>query len=36
MKLDSFEGIETKGKNLILVDHLLGIGGSIMAAKDLG
>jgi adenine phosphoribosyltransferase len=35
MKLDSFEGIETEGKKVILVDDLLGMGGSIMAAKNL-
>lgn len=35
MKDDAFEGIETKGKQVILVDDLLGMGGSIMAAKGL-
>lgn len=35
MKTDAFEGIETKGKKVILTDDLLGMGGSIMAAKDL-
>jgi len=35
MKTDAFEGIETKGKKVILVDDLLGKGGSIMAAKSL-
>lgn len=32
MKLDFFEGIEMEGKKVILVDDLLGMGGSIMAA----
>jgi adenine phosphoribosyltransferase len=35
MKTDAFEGIETAGKKVILVDDLLGKGGSIMAAKAL-
>ncbi|PMD58179.1 PRTase-like protein [Hyaloscypha bicolor E] len=35
MKTDAFEGIETAGKKVILVDDLLGMGGSIMAAKEL-
>lgn len=35
MKMDAFEGIETSGKKVILVDDLLGKGGSIMAAKAL-
>jgi adenine phosphoribosyltransferase len=35
MESDAFEGIETKGKKVILVDDLLGKGGSILAAKDL-
>lgn len=35
MKGDAFEGIETDGKEVILVDDLLGMGGSIMAAKRL-
>jgi adenine phosphoribosyltransferase len=35
MKTDAFEGIETEGKKVILVDDLLGMGGSIMAAKAL-
>jgi adenine phosphoribosyltransferase len=35
MKTDAFEGIETEGKKVILVDDLLGMGGSIMAAKEL-
>jgi adenine phosphoribosyltransferase len=35
MKIDAFEGIETEGKKLLLVDDLLGMGGSIMAAKEL-
>lgn len=33
--MDAFEGIETSGKKVILVDDLLGKGGSIMAAKAL-
>ncbi len=35
MKTDAFEGIETANKKVILVDDLLGKGGSIMAAKAL-
>lgn len=35
MKDDAFEGIETEGKRVILVDDLLGMGGSILAAKGL-
>jgi adenine phosphoribosyltransferase len=35
MKTDAFEGVETEGKKVILVDDLLGMGGSIMAAKEL-
>jgi len=35
MKTDAFEGIETKGKRVLLVDDLLGMGGSIVAAKTL-
>ncbi|TVY19386.1 Adenine phosphoribosyltransferase [Lachnellula arida] len=35
MKSDAFEGVETHGKKVILVDDLLGKGGSILAAKDL-
>jgi adenine phosphoribosyltransferase len=35
MKTDAFEGIETEGKKVILVDDLLGHGGSILAAKQL-
>lgn len=35
MKTDAFEGIETEGKKVILVDDLLGKGGSIMTAKEL-
>ena len=35
MKTDAFEGIETDGKKVILVDDLLGKGGSIIAAKQL-
>lgn len=35
MKDDAFEGIETEGKQVVLVDDLLGMGGSIMAAKGL-
>ncbi|TVY82309.1 Adenine phosphoribosyltransferase [Lachnellula suecica] len=35
MKSDAFEGVETKGKRVILVDGLLGMGGTIMAAKQL-
>jgi adenine phosphoribosyltransferase len=35
MKTDAFEGIETKGKRVLLVDDLLGMGGSIIAAKTL-
>ncbi|KAE8451964.1 hypothetical protein EG329_002128 [Mollisiaceae sp. DMI_Dod_QoI] len=35
MKDDAFEGIETAGKKVILVDDLLGKGGSILAAKGL-
>ncbi|KAE9379299.1 adenine phosphoribosyltransferase [Stipitochalara longipes BDJ] len=35
LKTDAFEGIETEGKKVILVDDLLGMGGSIMAAKEL-
>lgn len=35
MKTDAFEGIEREGKKVILVDDLLGMGGSIMAAKEL-
>jgi adenine phosphoribosyltransferase len=35
MKTDAFEGIETAGKKVILVDDLLGHGGSILAAKQL-
>ena len=35
MKTDAFEGIVTEGKKVILVDDLLGHGGSILAAKQL-
>jgi adenine phosphoribosyltransferase len=35
MKSDAFEGIETKGKGIILMDDLLGKGGSIVAARQL-
>ncbi|QDS74242.1 hypothetical protein FKW77_002855 [Venturia effusa] len=35
MKRDAFEGIETGGKKVLLIDDLLGMGGSIMAAKEL-
>lgn len=35
MKKDAFEGIDTKGKMVLLVDDLLGKGGSVMAAKKL-
>ena len=35
MKDDAFEGIETAGKKVIIVDDLLGMGGSVMAAKTL-
>jgi adenine phosphoribosyltransferase len=35
MKTDAFEGIVTEGKKVILVDDLLGHGGSIFAAKQL-
>lgn len=35
MKDDAFESIETEGKQVILVDDLLGMGGSILAAKGL-
>ena len=35
MKTDAFEGIETKGKRVLLVDDLLGMGGSVVAAKTL-
>lgn len=35
MKNDAFEGVETQGKKVILVDDLLGKGGSTMAAKEL-
>lgn len=35
MKIDAFEGIEIAGKKVLLVDDLLGKGGSIMAAKAL-
>jgi len=35
LKADAFEGIETDGKTVILVDDLLGMGGSIVAAKEL-
>jgi len=35
MKSDAFEGVEAKGKKVILVDDLLGKGGSILAAKKL-
>lgn len=35
IKTDAFEGISTDGKKVILVDDLLGKGGSIKAAKEL-
>ena len=35
MKTDAFEGVATEGKKVILVDDLLGHGGSILAAKQL-
>ena len=35
MKTDAFEGVATEGKRVILVDDLLGHGGSILAAKQL-
>lgn len=35
MKTDAFEGVVTEGKKVILVDDLLGHGGSILAAKQL-
>jgi adenine phosphoribosyltransferase len=35
MKSDAFEGVETEGKKVILVDDLLEKGGSILAAKEL-
>ena len=35
LKTDAFEGIETGGKQVILVGDLLGMGGSIIAAKML-
>ena len=35
MKNDAFEGIETEGKKVILMDDLLGMGGTAMAAKKL-
>lgn len=35
MKTDAFEGIDMKSKKVILVDDLLGKGGSIIAAKQL-
>jgi adenine phosphoribosyltransferase len=35
LKTDAFEGMEVEGKKVILVDDFLGMGGSIMAAKDL-
>ncbi|KUJ21117.1 PRTase-like protein [Mollisia scopiformis] len=35
MKDDAFEGIEKEGKQVLLVDDLLGMGGSVMAAKGL-
>ncbi|KAE9979578.1 hypothetical protein BLS_009676 [Venturia inaequalis] len=35
MKTDAFEEIETGGKKVLLMDDLLGKGGSIMAAKGL-
>ena len=35
MKTDAFEGIVTEGKKVVLVDDLLGHGGSILAAKQL-
>jgi len=35
IKSDAFEGVETEGKKVILVDDLLGKGGSILAAKGL-
>jgi len=35
MKTDAFEGLEERGKKVILIDDLLGKGGSIAAAKQL-
>ncbi|KAG0648491.1 Adenine phosphoribosyltransferase [Hyphodiscus hymeniophilus] len=35
MKTDAFEGVTTEGKKVVLVDDLLGHGGSILAAKQL-
>jgi adenine phosphoribosyltransferase len=35
VKTDAFEGIVTEGKKVILVDDLLGLGGSILAARQL-
>lgn len=35
MKTDAFEGIDTAGKKVIIIDDLLGKGGSIMAAAAL-
>ncbi|CZR66166.1 uncharacterized protein PAC_16067 [Phialocephala subalpina] len=35
MKDDAFEGIETEGKGVVIVDDLLGMGGSVLAAKGL-
>jgi len=36
MKIDSFEGTSGEGKkNVVLLDDLLGLGGSIKAAKEL-
>jgi adenine phosphoribosyltransferase len=35
MKIDAFEGISSTSKKVILMDDLLGHGGSIVAAKQL-
>jgi adenine phosphoribosyltransferase len=35
MKTDAFEGVDCHGKHVLLLDDLLGKGGSIIAAKSL-
>lgn len=35
IKTDAFEGIEMEGRKVILIDDLLGKGGSVKAAKEL-